>query len=289
MNPLAGLNLGMRSPHGLGLIFEGDDFVIAEQVRGFGTEDLVDFGGEFSDFGFGVFAASQFDEMSPGPRVGGDEDFGFGCIGEYRSGCLARHFSALRFVFDLLQSGGQTIDQFDVGGVAFADGRQPGFVQFRVFGDDVGLHEIRVRFIDVALRQLGITEPRAMPNEFVGQASRDSGENKIPHGVFKHRTVADFEQVLQVFGVSTGARFGETHVANPSRHFTQLLTRHLRIRLPRLHSVIRQKTIQLFVVESLPADQIHLWFANNTHIVFLFSNSTICCRLRSFKKTAGKL
>ncbi len=65
------------SGHAVGFVV---NFNVVEDVGAFLLEDVADFHRQQADFGIGVRAAAQFEEVSPGAAIARDKDFGFGGV-----------------------------------------------------------------------------------------------------------------------------------------------------------------------------------------------------------------
>src|SRR3989304_4043485 len=123
------------------------------------------------------------------------------------------------------------------------DGAQPGGVQPLVLGDDGGLDIVRHRFVDVALRELGVAPAGAVADQLVGEGAGDAGDDEVPDGVLQHGAVLLADDVADVLRVGL-APLPEREVAEPPARLGELFAAHLRVRLP-AHPVFAEEAVDL--------------------------------------------
>ena len=103
-----------------------------------------------------------------------------------------------------MEDGREPIGKRAIGDLAGLHGLEPDPVQLGVGGDDFGLDERAFGFIDESLTQLRKTKARAMPDQFVGQAATDAGDQQVEDRVLEDGAVSDLEQMADVGPIATG-------------------------------------------------------------------------------------
>ena len=81
----------------MGAIGEVDSFKIAKKEGGDNRETAVNLKGCPPDFYFGVFAGTHTEEVPPGTNIGGNDDGGFGFVGQEGTGGLTDFFPEVGF------------------------------------------------------------------------------------------------------------------------------------------------------------------------------------------------
>lgn len=156
--------------------------------------------------------------------------------------------------------------EFDVGGVSGLDGMEPALVEVGVLGDAERFDVGGVGGIDVALAELGEAHV-AVANEFVAEATGDTGNEEAEDGVFQDGAMFGLEDVREVLFVAARARFGVAHVAEASGRFDEEFGGNRGIALP-ADAVVVEKLLQLAGRNLLLADKINSRFCQNSHEIF---------------------
>jgi hypothetical protein len=139
-------------------------------------------------------------------------------------------------------------------------------VQFGVVGDAIGLDVFGHRFIDIALRKLGITKAGAMADELVRARTANAGENEVPYRMFEDGSMADFEYMAEVRFVAARPRFGERHIADAASDFGEIFTGDVGIAFPGGDLMVGEEAIDLGVVGGLAADKVYRRLAENADV-----------------------
>ncbi len=142
------------------------------------------------DLALGSLAEPQLEHGPPGADVAAHDDLRLGGVGQHRPRGLPGHLAAMDPV---LHPGVRSISRLHRGDVALLRLRHlplPRRLQRRVALHRRRHDERRVRFVDVALRQLRVAEPCAVAHQFVRQRARDALDQHHVDGVLEDRAVA---------------------------------------------------------------------------------------------------
>ncbi len=169
-------------------------------------------------------ARAPLEHRAPRPRVPRHDDLHLGGVGKDAARRLARHLAPVHLVRDPRIALHQRLDRAHVRRLGIRHLSFPLRLERRIAQHRRRDDERGVRLVDVALRQLGIAEARAVSHQLVRAGARDPLDQQHVDRVLQHRAVALLLDVLEVFGRRPVCRVVLAHVADPAGELGEALS-----------------------------------------------------------------